>query len=158
SDEAHIRVLTFDPQGNLIAGSDGSGLVYRISPAGEAFVLYSAPKKEITALAIDAAGDNYFAGGGGERPARAAPHASPAPAPQSSNLSSAPSLGSGSMSTINPASVLASFPSPGVGSSGGSDIYRIAPDGSPTRLWNSREDIVYALKFDQQGRLLAGTG
>ena len=31
SDEAHMRVLTFDPKGNLIAGSDGSGLVYRIS-------------------------------------------------------------------------------------------------------------------------------
>ena len=42
-----------DAQGNLIAGTDGSGLVYRISPAGEGFVLYSAPKKEITALALD---------------------------------------------------------------------------------------------------------
>jgi hypothetical protein len=47
----------FDRDGNLIAGSDGSGLVYRISPTGEAFVLYSAPKKEITALAIDRAGN-----------------------------------------------------------------------------------------------------
>jgi hypothetical protein len=158
SDEAHIRVLTFDSQGNLIAGSDGSGLVYRISPAGEAFVLYSAPKKEITALAIDAAGNIYAAGVGEKRPAGAPPTPSPTPAQQSSNLSPTPSLGSGSMSTINPASVLASFPSPGVGSSGGSDIYRIAPDGSPTRLWNSREDIVYALNFDQQGRLIAGTG
>src|SRR5271167_2536016 len=40
SDEVHIRVLAIDPKGNLIAGSDGSGLVYRISPKGEAFVLY----------------------------------------------------------------------------------------------------------------------
>jgi len=50
------------------------------------------------------------------------------------------------------------FPFPGGGASGGSDIYRIAPDGSPTRLWTSHEDIVYALAFDSQGRLLAGTG
>src|ERR1700682_4373504 len=28
SDEVHIRVLALDPNGNLIAGSDGSGLVY----------------------------------------------------------------------------------------------------------------------------------
>ena len=42
--------------------------------------------------------------------------------------------------------------------SSGSDVYRIAPDGSPTRLWTSHEDIVYALAFDSQGRLLAGTG
>jgi hypothetical protein len=26
------------------------------------------------------------------------------------------------------------------------------------RLWSSREDLVYALGFDQRGRLLAGTG
>ncbi|MBZ5550490.1 MAG: hypothetical protein LAO22_21455 [Acidobacteriia bacterium] len=31
SDEVHIRVLALDPKGNLIAGSDGSGLIYRIS-------------------------------------------------------------------------------------------------------------------------------
>ena len=32
SDEAHIRTLAWDAKGNLIAGSDGSGLVYRIEP------------------------------------------------------------------------------------------------------------------------------
>src|SRR5262249_3879675 len=47
---------------NLIAGTDGSGLIYRISPTGEAFVLYSASKKEITALAVDDAGTIYAAG------------------------------------------------------------------------------------------------
>src|SRR5439155_18425877 len=41
---------------------------------------------------------------------------------------------------------------------GGSEIYRIAPDGSPSRLWTSREDLVYSLAFVQKGRLLAGTG
>src|SRR5208282_1231440 len=50
------------------------------------------------------------------------------------------------------------FPAPGVGASGGSEIYRIAPDGAPSRLWTSREDLVYALAFDQHGRLVAGTG
>jgi hypothetical protein len=42
--------------------------------------------------------------------------------------------------------------------SSGSEIYRIAPDGAPRRIWASRDDIVYALGFDEQGRLLAGTG
>src|SRR5207253_10653489 len=41
---------------------------------------------------------------------------------------------------------------------GGSEIYRIAPDGSPRRMWTSREDIVYALAFDARGWLIAGTG
>ena len=51
-----------------------------------------------------------------------------------------------------------SFAVPGSGSAGGSEIYRIASDGSPSRIWGSHEDIVYALAFDQHGRLLAGTG
>src|SRR2546430_8981001 len=50
------------------------------------------------------------------------------------------------------------FPSPGLGATGGSEVYRIAPDGAPSRLWSSHEDLVYALAFDQHGRLVAGTG
>jgi hypothetical protein len=50
------------------------------------------------------------------------------------------------------------FPFPGGGASGGSDLYRIAPDGSPSRIFTSREDIVYALGFDSHDKLLAGTG
>ena len=50
------------------------------------------------------------------------------------------------------------FPAPGLGATGGSEIYRIAPDGAPTRLWTSREDLVYSLGFDLRGRLIAGTG
>ena len=37
--------LLMDAKGNLIAGSDGSGLVYQIKPNGEGFVLYSAPEQ-----------------------------------------------------------------------------------------------------------------
>jgi len=37
-------------------------------------------------------------------------------------------------------------------------VYRIAADGSPSQIWSSHEDIVYALAFDSQNRLLAGTG
>ena len=58
----------------MIAGSDGSGLVYRIPPYGKAFVLYSAPKKEITAPALDAAGNIYAAGVGEKHPATAPLH------------------------------------------------------------------------------------
>jgi hypothetical protein len=50
------------------------------------------------------------------------------------------------------------FPIPGLNAIGGSDIYKIAPDGSPTRLWTSQTDIVYALGLDQNNNLIAGTG
>jgi hypothetical protein len=53
---------------------------------------------------------------------------------------------------------LGPFPFPGGAAGSGSDVYRIAPDGSPAKVWSSHEDIVYALAFDSQGTLLAGTG
>jgi hypothetical protein len=140
SDEANIRVLSFDPRGNVIAGSDGSALVYRISPAGEGFVLYSAPRKEITALAVDGEGNIYAAGTGDKRGGPATGAATPTPPP-------APGV-------TPPASV----PLAGAVNLGGSDVYLIAPDGSPRKLWSSREDVVYALSFDSAGRLVAGTG
>ena len=161
SDEAHIRVLAWDKQGYLIAGSDGSGLIYRISPSGEGFVLYSAPKKEITALAVDPAGNIYAAGIGEKRtgvlPPLSAP-VTPAPPPNTQ-----PATGQGQPGLVisnaptapTPVTVI---PLPGAGAAGGSEIYRIAIDGTPTRFWTSRDDLIYALTFDSHERLLAGTG
>jgi len=160
SDEAHIRSLALlkppaEPEdgkrkknaapglSTVIAGSDGSGLVYRISPAGEAFVLYSAPKKEITALAIDSAGNIYAAGVGEKHGATAAP--APSAAPPAVGTSSSPP------STVPPSSM----PGP---ISGGSEIYMISADGSPVRIWSSKEDLVYSLTFGANRQLLAGTG
>ncbi len=161
SDETHIRVLAFDAQDNLIAGSDGSGLIYRISPAGEGFVLYSAPKKEITALALDPSGNIYASAVGEKRSGGTSASAAASlllgpSTPAANTTTSAPGI------SITPApaapQTTGPFPFPGGGASGGSDVYRIAPDGSPAKVWTSREDIVYALAFDSQGRLLAGTG
>ena len=158
SDETHIRTLAVDPKGNLIAGSDGSGLVYRISPSGEGFVLYSAPKKEITALAIDAAGNIYAAGVGEKRTGAPAPMMPVTPAPTPTPTPAGAQAGIVITGVTIGGGGIGGFPGPGVGASGGSEIYRIAPDGSPDRIWTSREDLVYALAFDDRGHLLAGTG
>ncbi|ABF42566.1 hypothetical protein Acid345_3565 [Candidatus Koribacter versatilis Ellin345] len=146
SDEAHIRTLAVDNKQNLIAGSDGSGLIYRISPQGEGFVLYSAPKKEITALAVDQQG-NIYAAGVGEKRAGSNP-SNPQPSP----------------GTVTPVQTPAgiqqgiSIPLQTLSVTGGSDVYRIASDGSPRRIWTSATDIVYTLAFDASGRLIAGSG
>src|SRR5579884_779299 len=139
SDEAHIRVLAFDLRGNLIAGTDGSGLIYRITPAGEGFVLYSAPKKEITALAVDASGTIYASGTGEKR--------------ASSSGSVSPQI-----TIISPTQGTSSSPASSSVTLSGSDVYSIAADGSPRKIWSSHDDIVYALAFDATGRLIAGTG
>jgi sugar lactone lactonase YvrE len=152
SDEPHIRVLAFDAQGNLIAGSDGSGLIYRIDPKGNGFVLYSAPKKEITSFALDSNGNIYAAAvgekrGGGATPATTVEASAAKPEPANSGNNSAPQSESPTPQSNSNSSV-----------PGGSEIYKIAGDGSPSLWWSSHDDLVYALAFDQQGRLLAGTG
>ena len=157
SDEAHIRSLALvksqpEPEdgkrkknanpglSTVIAGSDGSGLIYRISPSGEAFVLYSAPKKEITALATDAAGNIYAAGIGEKHTG-----APPAPVMAVTTVSTSPSVPP--PPPTQPGSV-----------TGGSEIYTISADGSPNRIWSAKDDLVYSLTFASDGQLLAGTG
>ncbi len=158
SDEAQIRTLAFDHHGNIIAGTDGSGLIYRISPKGEGFVLYSAPKKEITALAVDRDG-NIYAAGVGEKRGGAAPTTGIA-AGSIGVIVAAPASPGPSGATGQPGAPPPSLPVvvPSASNLGGSEIYRLSPDGSPKTIWSSREDLVYALAFDANGRLLAGTG
>jgi len=157
SDEAQIRVLDFDQAGNLIAGTDGSGLLYRISPQGEGFVLYSAPKKEITALAIDAQGNIYAAGAGEKR--GTSPPSQPGTSPGIAPTGPVTIVGTqGQTLAPGTTSGITAIPFPNVMNLGGSEIYRISPDGSPKTIWTSKEDLVYALAFNQSGSLLAGTG
>jgi len=162
SDETHIRSLALDGKGNVIAGSDGSGLVYRISAGGEGFVLYSAPKKEITALAMDGAGNIYAAAAGEKRPGSSS--ASPLAVPLAGvgvvapgGVTPAQAPGNGVQPGQTGMIGIGPLAFPGA-AGGGSEIYRLAPDGTPVRLWSSREELVYALALDAGGRLVAGTG
>ena len=145
SDETHIRTLAVDGEDNLIAGSDGSGLIYRISPSGDGFVLYSAARKEITALQIDNHGRIYAAGVGDKRGATPGP-----------GMGSTSAMPLGSLTILSNLSG-AITPAPQISAGSGSEVYVIEPDGSPRRIWTSREELIYALASGH-GPLLVGTG
>jgi hypothetical protein len=142
--DQHIRCLLLGADGTLWAGSDGSGVIYRFAtgtPRAKPFAVYAAPRREITALATDAAGNVYAAGVGTGR----------------STLQPLPVTGS--------VGVTVTFSQPGsstaAGANGlvpdGSEIYRIAGDGTPLKLVTLKDDVVYALTF-RNGSLLAATG
>jgi len=144
TDETHARSLAIDSHDNLIVGTEPSGLVIRVSPAGEGFVLYQAPKREITAVAVASNGAIYAAGVGTK-----GPMSPPAAAP-----------GSPAVSPLQ-ASPLGNLPNrnlPLVSVTGGSEVYRINPDGSPRKVWSNTQDVVYAVAFDSSGHTLVGTG
>jgi hypothetical protein len=149
--DQHIRCLLMQADGALWAGTDGSGVIYKFDtrkPGAKPFAAYSAPKREITSLAIDPAG-NVYAGGVGTKPA-----------PGAANTPGLPPL-----PVTGAVGVTVTFSQPGSANAAtantlipeGSEIYRIAADGSPTKVVALKEDVVYALAFDDNS-LLAATG
>ena len=141
SDETHVRSLIIDSQDNLYAGTDPNGLILRIRPDGTPFVLYESPRKEITSLVLDGEGTLYAAAVGDKAVVAGQPPAAPVQpvaAPQ--------------QPPKNPATVFT------MNLIGGSDLYRITPEGSMQKLWSSRTDIVYSLALGAKGNVLLGTG
>jgi sugar lactone lactonase YvrE len=153
TEETHARSLAIDSQDNLIVGTEPGGLILRVSPSGQGFVLYQAPKREITAVAVAKDGAIYASGVGNKT--LSVPSPAPAPQPAPANVVIA-----GPSMTAIPAHVSPppSFSSGPTGISGGSEVYRINPDGSPRKSWSSAQDIVYAISFDPNGLPLLGTG
>src|SRR5208282_1842944 len=166
SDERHARSLAFDSKGNLLVGTDPNGLILRIEisrknsqdlpEAGASFVVYETDKKEVTSLLLDPAG-NLYASSIGEksRPAPPSP-AAPSPVPQPATPITIGQSGAISITTQLPLSIpqLPFFPS----ATGGAEVVKISPDGSPETLWTSHEDLVFSAAFSPAGKILLGTG
>src|SRR5580658_5372156 len=144
SDEQHIRCLLFEPNGNLIAGSDGGGLVYRIGKDRKGMVIYDAPKREVTALAESADGRLYVASVGEKSK-------SPLPPLPVQGVA----VATATITIVTPGSVQASSGNGLVPD--GTEVDELSPQGAPRKLWASRDDVVYALRSTPQG-LLAATG
>jgi outer membrane protein assembly factor BamB len=165
SDEAHIRVLNFDTHGNLLAGTEPSGRVLRVTrpknesknarkdkdaAVAEGFVLYETSKREVTSLAVASDG-NIYVSAIGEKQRAGQPGTTIITTPQgTTTITGGGAVGGNLQQGPSP---FISFP-PLLSSS----IYRISPEGAPEELWNSRDDVVYALALNSDGRLLAGTG
>jgi hypothetical protein len=163
SDEAHIKILSFDAKRNLLAGTEPNGRILRVTrktekpgkqtsadeAAGEGFVLYETSKREVTAL-ITGSDDTIYVAAIGEktRANTSAPTTVIATSQGTTTITNSPAsvTPQGAVPFLN-------FP-PSITSS----VYRLAVDGAPEELWSSREDVVYALGLNPNGRLLAGTG
>ena len=157
TEENHARSLAIDGKGNLIVGTEPDGLVVRVSPAGQGFVLYETPKREVTAVAVAADGTIYAAGVGAKQPAVApAVPAAPVTAVQPAAAAQAQAAAQPQQTpppqpppTMAPAQILLA---------GGSEVYRIEPDGYARKVWAHAQDIVYSLAVDGQNRPLVGAG
>ncbi len=160
SDEAHIKVLAFDGKGSLIAGTEPNGRVLRIGKAtgkgankpptgnGDGFVVYETSKREVTSLAVGADGSIYVSAIGEKPRANTQGQTAVISSPQGTTTITNAGLQAGAI-----AAPFVAFPS-----AISSSIYKIAADGVPEELWASRDEVIYALGLNSDGRLLAGTG
>jgi sugar lactone lactonase YvrE len=143
--DQHIRCLLLGADGTLWAGSDGSGVIYKYAPwtaGAKPFAVYAAGRREITSLAMDAAGNVYAAGVGTKG------HTALPPLPVTGSVGM-------TITFVQPGSSTAAGSNTLVPD--GSEIYRIAVDGSPQKLLTLKDDVVYALGV-RNGSLLAATG
>jgi WD40 repeat protein len=160
SDEAHIKVLVLDSKGNLLAGTEPNGRVLRIGNAArkgakkpaigtaDGFVVYETAKREVTSLAVGADGSIYVAAIGEKPRASTQGQTTIITTPQGTATITNAGAQAGAIS-----SPFVAFPS-----AISSSIYKIAADSVPEELWTSRDEVVYALGLNPDGRLLAGTG
>ena len=165
SRERHARSLAFDAKGNLLIGTEPNGLIVRVDvarktpadlpEAGSSFVLYETNKAEVTSLALDNNGNIYAASIGDKGHLPELPRVLPSPAPQVGT----PVISSQGV-VVTPAqpATQPTYPFPSVSATGGAEVVKIAPDGSPETLWTSRDGLAFALGFSLTGKLLLGTG
>ena len=137
SDDAHIRSMLLASDGTIYAGTDSSGLIYHITSnkegKGDGFVLYSANKKEVTALALDDKGTLYAAAVGDKKLS-----------PTFGAFGNNPVVNFGNQPQPPANTSIAPPPAPFT-QTGGSEVYRFPKDGAPEKLWSSKDEIVYAL-------------
>lgn len=167
SDETHIRALALDAKGNLVAGTDPNGMILRLAKTAggvQPFVIYETARKEVTTLLTDATGNLYGASIGQKTPSQRTQNqiqqqqliqqAAQAAAAAAQAASAAQQGGARTPVSVPPATQFVPF----TPTSGGSEVYRIAPDGAPEVLWSSNDTLVYSLGLSPRGRVLVGTG
>jgi hypothetical protein len=163
--ETHVISLVVDAKGNLIAGTDPSGLVLRISPDGKAFALFDAPLREVHALAAAPDGAIYALAlsdaATTARPATPAPTAS-TPAGVS-NAQGSVVVTSSTVVDDSGGQGQVFSPQPQTRSrndlqNARSAVFRIEPDGGTDVLWSSTTVNAFSVApAPQGGSVLIGT-
>jgi len=168
SRERHARSLAFDSKGNLLIGTEPDGLVLRVEivrksanaapEPGASFVLYETNKSEVTSLAQSSDGSIYAASVGEKTRGTAIPRFLPGAPPQTGTpaINSQGAVVVSSQPSVQQPATPFIFPS--VSTTGGAEVVKIGPDGSPDTLWTSHDDLVFSLGFSAGGKLLLGTG
>jgi sugar lactone lactonase YvrE len=145
--EIHIISLATDKQGDLIAGSDAGGIVFRFDPQGKPFGLLDSPLREVHTLSVGPDGSIYALVLGDSASVKT-PDAAATPTPESRTLS-----------VPKPSAAPEPSPKSRYDLAGARcAVYRILPDGGSDLLWASTTVTAFSLYAHQNGSgVLIGT-
>jgi hypothetical protein len=134
SDEPHLVSLAVGDDGDVLAGSSGKGLLYRITGAGRGQVVYDFPGDEVKGIVPTAHGAYYVI---------ANEYGEPPEPPRHSSFSA----------HTQPGPTTGAHPKPGKGS-----LYRFDASGRPERLMHHDEFHYLSLMLGTHGEPIVGTG
>jgi hypothetical protein len=158
-----VRTLSALPGGGLVIGTGGRGRVIRIGKDEKAFVLLDAEEDEIVSVAATEDGTIYAVGTkAGRQPSSRPKQASAAIQPAgSAHVVVTAGGGNGDEGDDEPE------PAPGprtpqppqtFKSQPGGTLYRIDPDGTTRKLWDTADEMPFGVLADASGALYVGTG
>jgi len=153
--ETNIMRMIVDAAGNLIVGTDPSGLVLRITPTGKQFALYDAPLREVHDLILSADGSIYALALSDRGPT---PAASPPGAPSLPAVPTVVSSTAGVTVTITSTDVTPPLSATDTDAqSMTSAVYRLDPSGAVETLWTTNTFSAFSLARDGGGDVFVGT-
>ncbi len=171
SEETHIITMAMDGSGNVIAGGDPKGYVYRISDRGQPFVLYDSGMREVRSVRVATDGTIYAAAlNSPSGPGLAGPNPAVTSGPGegatvSVTVGAGQSTFAAQNSNVNGGQAGGAGRGRGGAQGRGGDrgpasqsvILEITSDGAVTRVWESGDEMVFAL-LPRDGELLFSTG
>jgi hypothetical protein len=173
SGQAHVTALAVDKDGHLLAGTEPNGILYRITAKDKAFVLYDANLPEIRSIVPMPDGTIYAAALGGALASRSGPLTpllgnpgsvmvtAPAMSITVTDTQAGADLRPKADTSRQPAAAIQTAPvSAGVTELSGvekSALYKINPDYTVETLWSSKDENVYSLVVEPNGRISFAT-
>jgi hypothetical protein len=161
--EDPVRCMALEPEGRLVIGTGGRGKVIRISDDGSPFVLLDAEEAEIVSLAAGSDGSIYaLAADGRKRLSAARPKSGERIALEAPSVEITvrpPAEDDEESAAEEEKKTAPSKPeSSRFKSTAGGVLYRLFPDGSTGRIWETDREIPFALALTEGGALLVATG
>ncbi|HXV76290.1 MAG TPA: hypothetical protein VD788_08220 [Candidatus Polarisedimenticolaceae bacterium] len=155
-----VRSAAALPDGGVVFGTGGRGRVVRVRPDGRAFVLYDADETEIVSLA--AAADGTIFAVATESPKQPAARTRSATATEGGvQVVTVTAPPPGEEETPGEEEQIAPAPTPrpqAFQTRPGGSLYRLDPDGTVRKLWQTDREMPFAVVVATSDSLLVGTG